>query len=312
MMSAPKDTQIAMNVQQMAAYGYFKEEFLYYGYAFKRGEQIVYRLSEDRASLYSHYYQSVFEDALPTPVHELLKSVVVPAGEQQRYRLQIKMELIQTLRSAYDETYYNAIALLQGAKPTDSAAPLLEAYLHEHILQTEKRQLFDGACQQALEAKLLSPSRYRALLQTADRLYGQPQPLNKPLTGRGKTLSGFAYGNKSDLSCYTSATLEDTYCKYHQLLSQGVLCTPIIQRSYWYDSPNDYKAVRQSFKDLLQSLTAESAIVALTAQLKQLPSAVSAVHYQLALEDVRAHSTPQAYAALVSCGYLFNLITTDK
>ena len=51
MMSAPKDTQIAMNVQQMAAYGYFKEEFLYYGYAFKRGEQIVYRLSEDRASL---------------------------------------------------------------------------------------------------------------------------------------------------------------------------------------------------------------------------------------------------------------------
>ena len=53
MMSAPKDTQIAMNVQQMAAYGYFKEEFLYYGYAFKRGEQIVYRLSEDRASLYA-------------------------------------------------------------------------------------------------------------------------------------------------------------------------------------------------------------------------------------------------------------------
>lgn len=310
-MSAPKDTQIAMNVQQMAAYGYFKEEFLYYGYAFKRGEEIVYRLSEDRLSLYSHYHQSVFEDTLPTPVHDLLKSMIVPAGEQQRYRLQIKMELIQTLRSTYDEAYYDAMQLFQNTRPTDSAEPLLAAYIQTHLLQAETRQLFDGACQLALEAKLLSPIRYHALRQSADRLYGEKQPVSKPLSGRGKTYSGFAYG-ADDVRYYTSATLEDTYFKYHQLLAEGILCTPIIQRSYWYDSPNDQKQAHAAFADFLQDLIEESAIISLIAQLKALSPAVSPLHYQLALDKLKVQSTAQALSAFESYGYRFNLTTRDK
>lgn len=311
-MSAPKDTHIAMDVQQMAAYGYFKEEFLYYAYAFRRDGQIVYRLSEDRLALYSAYQRSVFENAYPTPIHDLLKSVMVPAGEQPHYALQIKMALIQLLRDGYGERYYDALSLFQAAKPLEGAYPLLEDYLRSHLLQAETRQLFDGACQLALEAKQLSPASYQALLQKANRLYGEPPAVSKPLTGRGKTFSSFAYSPlPGQKRLYISATLEDTYAKYQSLGQQGVLCSPIVQKSYWYDSPNEFKTIRASYEAFFNTLIAESAILALTAQIKALPSAINSVHYQMALEQLQAQGPPTAVTAFSSYRYRFNLSTDN-
>lgn len=309
-MSAPKDTTVAMNVQQMAAYGYFNEEYMFYCYAFKRDEQIVYKLSESLLSIYSAYYNSVFDNVYPTPVCSLLRSTVVPAGEQIRYKTQFKMELIQNMQTLYGQPFFDAVMLFQMTQPLDTAYELLNSYLHTLSPKAEQRQLFDGLCQQAMEAKLLSPSRHQTLLATVNRLYGQPTAIIKPLSGRGKAFSGFAYwhsaGSKAEY--YFSATLEDTYSKYYQLRHKGWACSPIVQKSYWYDSPNDFKTIRQAFMDFLAAMIAESQLISMVDQLRALPPAVNQEHYNMMLDTLKEAAAPEAFEAFIGYGYRFNLL----
>ena len=308
-MSAPKDIGIAMDVQQMAAYGYFNEEFLFYSYAFTRGEQIVYKLSESLLSIYSAYHYSVFDDVYPTPVCSLLKSVIVPSGEQAAYKTQFKMELIENIRQQYGQPFYDALLLFQNTPSIDSAYPLLTKALSALSPKAEKRQFFDGLCQQALEAKLLTPLRHSQLMRDADRLYGQQRTVIKPLAGRGKAFSGFAYRSPktSETAFYTSATLEETYSKYHKLRQQGLVCTPIVQKSYWYDSPNDFKAIRQAFTEFLIQLTDECQALALVEALRALPSAVNPTPYQMFADKLASSGSPQANAAFCSYGVRYHL-----
>lgn len=310
-MSAPKDTKIAMSVQQMAAYGYFKEEFLFYGYAFKRGEQIVYKLSERLLNIYGAYNESIFEAVYPTAIHSLLKSAVVPAGEHQVYKTQYKMELVQNLREYYGQPFFDATLLFDTTPPQDTAYELLNEYLKSHILQAEQRQVFDGLCQLALEAKLLSRSAYEDLNKSADRLYGQRLTVTLPLAGRGKGFSGFAYWQQAQTafpSYYISATLEDSYKKYDRLRRQGICCTPIVQKSYWFDSPNDFKAIRAEFEAFLTDVLDKTDAAYMVDQIKNLPPAVNPQHYQMMLDRLRSTGTPEGVATYSSYGYRFNLL----
>lgn len=303
-----KDIGVARDVQQMAAYGYFQEEFLIYGYAFKRGRQTVYKLSEDPLSIQQAYHGSVFEDVYPTPICSWLKSVMVPSGEQMSYKTQFKMELIQYLRKYYGQPFFDATKLWQDTQAVDTAYELLVQYQKRLAPQAEKRQVFDGMCQQALEAKLLTKRSYQELMQRTDRLYGQGQNILKPIDGRGKLFSGFAYWSADEaVRYYFSATLEDTYHKYAQLRQKGLSCTPIVQKSYWCDSPNDFKPTRQAFIDFCHALVEADEIISMIDQLNALPTTVNRQHYQMMLDKLQSDGSSEAYAALVSYGYRFHL-----
>lgn len=162
-------------------------------------------------------------------------------------------------------------------------------------------------CQQALEAKLLSFKGYQDLLGQTDRLYGPKQEIVKPLDGRGKLFSGFAYWpSGGDRRYYFSATLEDTYHKYGQMQQKGWACTPIIQKSYWYDSPNDFKTIRQTFIDYCHALIEENTIASMVEQLRALPPAANKQHYQMMLDKLKSDASSEVYEAFVSFGYRFH------
>ena len=299
-----------MDVQQMAAYGYFNEEFLFYCYAFTRGEQIVYKLSESLLSIYDAYHHSVFDDVYPTPVCSLLKSVIVPSGQQAAYKTQFKLALIETIRQQYGQPFFDAVQLFARTPAKDSAYPLLTDVLRQLAPKAEKRQLFDGLCQQALEAKLLTTASFQRLQDSADRLYGRPAAIIKPTSGRGKAFSGFAYlpPGSEQAAYYESATLEETYSRYHRLRQQGLACTPIVQKSYWYDSPNDFKAVRQAFTDFHRALNGDCQSLALVRALRALPPAVDQTHFHMLADKLETSASAEACAAFKGYGFRYQLI----
>jgi len=310
-MSAPKDVKIAMDVQQMAAYGYFKEEFLFYCYAYQHEGQITYKISEDPLSIYKAYFHCVFDDYYPTPIQFLLKDIMVPAGERPTYKLQCKMELIQKMRTIYGQAFFDAIQFFQMVQPLDTAASLLHTILHQLTAQAEAHQLFRGLCHQSLEAKLLTTKSYASLIDEANRIYGQLGPIIQPQLGQGKLLSGFAYWSVTNPvpTYYCSATLEESYHKYFQLKHTGFLCSPIIQKSYWYRSANDFKSIKATFRELLKTCITHNQTIEKINQLQALSPAINVLHYKMLYDDLKQHATEETCTAFRNYGYQFHIFS---
>ena len=133
-MSAPRDVKIALSVQQMAACGYFDEEFLLYCFAYRENGKTIYKVSENQQSIYSHYTQCILDNNYPTPIHSLLKSTVVLSGERQRFKSKFKLELIEKIRFMYGEDFFNAIELFKNTRNSDFAYNLLHEFLEENIV----------------------------------------------------------------------------------------------------------------------------------------------------------------------------------
>ena len=305
-----RDVKVALDVLQMAAYGYFKEEYLFYCYAYQHEEKIIYKISENPLSIYKAYRDSVFNEEYPTPIQSLLKNMVVPAGERPAYKLQCKMELIQKMRSLYGQPFFEAMQLFQRAVPLDTAVPLLEGMLSQLTPQAEAHQLFCGLCQQALEAKLLTLKSYTQLTKEADRVCGEQESIVQPQLGQGKLLSGFIYwkdANSSPVS-YCSATLEESYIKYCQLRHNGVFCSPIIKKSYWFRSANAFKSIKVAFRELLQSCIANSQAIQYMNQLYALPPAINKVHYSIVYDNLKQHAVEETCTAFHNYGYRFHLL----
>lgn len=223
-MSALRDVKEALTVQQMTKYGYFDDEIMLYGYAYKQGETIIYKISEDAKSIYQQYHRRIFDNVYSTPIVSTMHREKIATGQLPLYKRQYKIELINFIRSNYGEIFFDALLLFQTAPRMNGAIDLLMAYLDSLTPTEESLQLFTGICMQALEAKQLTDQSYQLLLQRFTRMVGQDEDTNLYMVGKNKKFSGFAYQKDTTATknYYVSAIEADTYQKYYQLRQNGI------------------------------------------------------------------------------------------
>lgn len=309
-MSAPRDVFMAKSLQKMAAYGYLDDEFIFYGYLYGDEEHLIYKVSDSLLKIYEAVHQSVYENEYPSLVGMLCKNVSVPSGEYYYYERKYKFEMVQQLREHYGERFIRATDWFKKVNPSDQAYDLLQKYIKNNVLQEERRQVFDGLCHIALEIKLLSLEAYEDLQNDVNRLYGVKPSIKKPTAGRGKLMSGFGYWHPQTqvLNYYVSAMLEECYQKHYKFAQNGIYCTPIITKSYWFDSANTFKKIKLLFQEVIELSIRESKAIEIVEYLKSQEPVVNKQYYQFILEELKQNATKETVQAFQGYGYRFNIL----
>ncbi len=295
-----RDIQCGADFAQLAELGCFDEEFVLYGCAFYQKGRVRYLISADQKKMTQFYAGSVLKGCFPTPIKQQIRRLPVASGQKEDIKQQLKVELACQLRQIYSPVFFRTLAQLADATANDGAYPLLEAWRQrlEGHFWADETMLFAGACQMALESKVLTEKSYQAF--TAWIKYMEKQMADDQLMHDKfmRKFSGFAYQKTDGQLGYFFDAQEANVLTYKSNCQQkAILSTPVLSRSYSFGSLNQLPAVRQDFAALLKEKLG-SDYIALVQAIAQLPSAITAESYQQAAQTVAAYCGHEAQQAL--------------
>ncbi len=248
-----RDMRCAADVGRMAELGRFDVQFDVYGSAVQESEgKIYYWATSKEDKLYDCIQQKRLEEKYFTPIVCQSRRTKVPAGMKEQLLQETKYALLRQLKRDYEDSDY--FALMQPffqMTANDEALPILESY-QEHVdghFDDTELQLFLGAAWIAYEAKVLSCSSYKQLLQWHNTV--RQQMADDPVVADNleRTFYGFIY-QKADGSnaCVIDAQRMMVVHRRQEKLLQGLLVGPIMQKKYWFQSFQQLEEIRKNYQ----------------------------------------------------------------
>lgn len=301
-----RDMRCAADVGRMARLGRFDVEFHVFGSAvYQPDDGIYYYATGDEKKLYDYIRQQRLQEWYFTPVAQLSRRSKVPAGMKAQLMQDTKHMLLKQMKQDYEaSSYFKLMQPFFAVMANDHALPILEAYrerIDGHFDDTEL-QLFLGAMWMALEGKVLTVSSYQQLKSWYDRI--RRQMADDPVVADhlSRTFYGFVYesadGSRGSLLDAEEMTVVH---RRQEMLRQGALAAPILQKTYWFQQSSQIGEMRQQYKNWLQkSQSAE--YMQLLRQITTLPGVVDDNEMKMATEQLAefpaAKQAAEYYAAL--------------
>lgn len=231
--------------------GCFGKEFLMYGVAYSDGAGKAYRTSGNVNNLYRFIKYSGVEGYYPTPIICNAQRRFAPSGLEDDIKKMLKKETAFILREMYNEQYFFSMERLGKISANNEAYQLLiqmMEYLDGRYIRSEL-ELFEGLLLECVNRKVLTIEKYSEFALWLKDVYKQMED-DIIMEGRHeKTLSGFAFKKKSGkIGFFEDAFLQTTYEKHEAYEMQGVLVTPIFERTYWLKEMGEFSQIKKDFK----------------------------------------------------------------
>lgn len=245
-----REMAVANDIAEMAALGWFAEEFIVYGCCYIENGTIYYKVSSQNTELYRFKDDCMKRGIYVSPVVELLNRVMVPSGMQEEYLLKTKLKLAKQMRQKYDADLLRTFIALAGQDDNNSAENLMLEMQRKMTgcFEREVVQLVESIIEYAFQQKKLNRQTYAELCQWLDYVYGQMEDDVVIRKNFQRTFYGFAYRTATGvLRYYTNASAGETRKRKEELLCKGTRCTPVLQKTYYFDNQPNLLQVKETF-----------------------------------------------------------------
>lgn len=312
MTTSLKDVSSAEMVRKLAEMNCFEQECTVYGYAWRRENgKRMYSMSEDEFLIQQAFETHLTEQCSLTPVRQLRTRAVIKEETQEDLFLYLKLQLAQQIRQDFNETYFSCMETLQRAPGDDQAEGLLLEWQEEldGYFNEEELSLFAGAVNYAYITKHLPVWRYQQLQKWIRLTRKQMMRRMRVHDNFSRTFYGIACitPGTTQYQYICNANEKTLYNRVKELDEQGVLHTPVYQKTYWYSRSNDLAQVRKRFDADLRDVMNERYLARIAA-LQQLPSAIPQPLWEDCLRRAEEGCSPEAVEGLRYWGRRWNII----
>lgn len=261
---------------------YFDEQFMYYGCAYAKNGQIIYRIHDKVDRLYHFWRNSEDYNIYPTNITRFVRLLKVPSGKEREKAQLIEAEFVDKLKRTYPMLLFRALDDMGKTKNLNLSWSILDAWRErlEICYDTDQIELYHGAVQIAYDAKLLLKESYDVLIEWLKQRKELIDSCENVLCQDKKYFYGIAYWDDDKMNIYSNA--EEYIVSEHRynLMTQGIPCSYIFGKYYWIDSEPSLsnKKWRDRFeKDFSAALTQDN--VHDLKALYSLPNAVNEEKY---------------------------------
>ncbi len=248
-----RDLQVARDIAQRSEMGWFDVEFTMYGCCYLQGGQCYYRLSAEAEKIYAFIEAGAQNDLLPTDIMELTKRTAVPVGMKEWIARTVKINLAQEMQQAFPKAFLLFLAQTADMATEESAWPILTAQWAdiEGCFDEERLSHFQQLADYAYSCRKITGAQHQKLSQwvAEERASMQDNPLEKDIFE--KTFYAIAYETPGGLQFLENACSAQIYRQKYQLESRGILVTPVLAKTYWYNYTVRLPQVRQQFEQTL-------------------------------------------------------------
>lgn len=272
-MTSFRDLNCGNDVAMMDKLGRFDREFIVYGCAFLQKDEPHYFVSS-RADTIDHFVQqSSLASLYPTPVSTALSACSVPAGAQSELARSAKMTLARELSHTYSPLFWQKLQKLTALPANNTGAQLIEERFAQlnGCFQPESLSLMAGLLQMTFAQKRLTLAAYQnfwARLEKKLRQMEDDVVIKKTFR---RTFSGFAYRPpKQRWQYFYDGESAAVRAKQRLYFSQGMIVTPMVQKTYWFDGQTSVQSIAQRFAQALPEWF-DADFLALTEALRALP-----------------------------------------
>lgn len=281
-MVAIRDLKCSMDIAEMAALGWFAEEFIVYGCCYIENGKLYYKVSSQSAELYRFREKQLKRGIYVSPVDEMLNRVMVPSGMQDEYALRTKIKLAKRMKCEYDETLMQKFVLLAEQEQNNNAAELLCELKQKMTgcFEQEIVQLVESIVDYAHQQKKLCRETYNELCQWLEYVYSQMEDDVVIRRDFQRTFYGFGYQTSTgNWKYYTNASEGEARKRKEELLCKGTRNTPILKKTYYFDNQPNLLQVKEQFVQQLKTWMDEEYIEYLQ-RIDLLPATVPVKEYQ--------------------------------
>lgn len=250
-----REMAIANDIAEMAALGWFPHEFIVYGCCYVEDGKLYYKVSSQNTELYRFKEECLKRNIYVSPIVELLNRVSVPSGMQDEYLLRTKIKLAKRMQRDFDTDTMKQFSQLAEQDCSDSAAELLYNLKHKLLgcFERELLQLAESIVDYAFQQKKLKLDTYEDFCRWFDYVYSQMDDDIVIRKNFQRTFYGFAYKTSTGMQRYfVNASESEVRKKKEELCCQGIISTPILQKTYSFDNQPNLATVRESFLQQLK------------------------------------------------------------
>lgn len=286
-MVAVRDLKCSMEIAEMAALGWFAEEFIVYGCCYVENGKLYYKVSSQNTELYQFREEYMKKGIYVSPITELLNRVSVPSGMQDEYLLRTKIKLAKKMQQDYDSALMLKFVTLVAQNSNDSAAELLNELKKKlaGCFEREIIQLVESIVEYAFQQKKLEMTTYWNFCCWLDYIYNQMEDDVVIRRNFQRIFYGFAYRtNTGVLKFYANASEGEARKRKEALLCQGIRSTPILWKKYSFDSHPDLMQVKEEFLKQL-AVWIDEEYISYLQQIDNLPTAVPTEQYQALMKQ---------------------------
>lgn len=311
MTTSLRDVSSAQMVNKLAEMNCFEQDCTVYGYSWKRENgKRMYSMSDDELLIQRTYEEHALEGCTLTPMQQWTTRAIVKEETQEDLFLYFKLQLAKQLKEQFPDAYFAALLQLQQAPGDDQAETLLLEWQEEldGYFDEEELHLFAGAVDYAYVTKHLPEWRYKQLCKWIKLTKKQMMRKMQMHDNFERTFYGVAYQSKTtgNYAFMCNANEKSLYNKVKEMDEEGVLHTPIYQKTYWYNRSNDLPKVRKQFETDLKELMDETYLDRIIT-LQSLPSAIPAELWATCMEQIESQET--AAEGLRYWGRRWNIIS---
>lgn len=232
----------------LLALGAYDEEFALFGTTYIEDGRKKCFISPNRERIYDFFVECREKQIYPSVVESKIKRCRVNSGEKELTEQQLKLEFAKELDEKYSKEFLmqlQKIALCpinnKGAEILNPLRDSLEGCFDEDALQ-----LYENAVEFAYDGKILTSMDYfenkNWLALERDFLAEKM----RPSSNLKRLMSGFGYLKNGTIKYYTNALKEKTDERRMELMSEGVITTPVFVKEYFL---NGYHELSKCLKD---------------------------------------------------------------
>lgn len=251
-----REMQVANDIAEMAALGWFPHEFIVYGCCYIENGKLYYKVSSQDTELYHFKEECLKKNIYVSPIVELLNRVSVPSGMQEEYMQKTKIKLAKTMQKNYGADAMQTFHHLAETDGIDSAAELLYNLKHKLIgcFERELLVLVESLVEYAFSQKKLKRATYAELTAWLDYTYSQMEDDVVIQRNFKRTFYGFAYKTESGAVRYiVNASEREVYKRKEELYCKDIASTPILKKVYYFNNQPNLATVRNEFLEVLKS-----------------------------------------------------------
>lgn len=286
-MGISRDAICSDRVGLIADSGSMEQELTVFGTCYLEEGQVKYRVSNDRREIYQFLVDASDMGVWPTPVESLTVRQLVPSGEEDSVLYAVKRALAKKLSAYYPPLYFDTMRSLVEAPATNDAWPLLEA-LRNHLegrFEADGLLLYEMLVRDCVKQKSLDQAHKQRAWEWLAKNRDQMADDIVIKERNNRTFYGFVILSADGaVSTVYDIELERVIDKKIARERDGVLCGPILHKTFWFKDNQRLSTLRGCFDDWLRSVAVDVLKVILP-KLHALPSAVAIVDIDDALPD---------------------------
>lgn len=248
-----RDIAIIGDMERRAELGGFEKEFHMYGTAYLQNDTLYYRVSSDRCYIYQTQAELELKHiyCASTLAHSTRCFTSPDTVDDISYA--VKIELAKKLQQNYSPSLFQWLHQLAEQAREDYAFPMLEAIKQQlqGRFQEDKLKQFRQLVEYCYRILALNTLHYTELIHWLEEEYKYMGDVYIRKEAHQKTYYGIAYWKNGKIFYEEDALLSYIVRKTEELEAQGILTTPVYEKTIYYTYTKNLLDVRREFLEAL-------------------------------------------------------------